>query len=259
MNMHTGTQDDNYDPMPPSDELRAGEYVLGVLDAQARRDVQSRMTTDPAFTGMVHAWEERLAPLLDEATTAQPAPHVWPRIRTQLGWAPVEGARPTGVWNSAAFWRTTTVLAMAASVAAIVIGLQQRQALSPAPAPVAVQAPATEEQAAKPVTVLAGADGATAWIATINAARDKVLMVPVPRPLDASGRVDELWIIPAGQAPVSLGFVSNEKAHTIAIPAAIRRAVAIGATLAITLEPQAGMPHAAPSGPVVAKGDIRQI
>lgn len=256
--MHNDTREDSFDPMPPSDELRAGEYVLGVLDAQARHDVQARMAGEPVFARLVHAWEDRLAPLLNEATSTQPASHVWPRIRTQLGWAPMEGARATGAWNSVAFWRATTALAAAASVAAIVIGLQQRPALSPT-TPVAVQPPVAEEQAAKPVTVLAGADGATAWIATIDATRDKVLMVPVPRPADASGRVDELWIIPAGQAPVSLGFVSNEKAHTIAIPAAIRRAVAIGATLAITLEPQAGMPHAAPSGPIVAKGDIRQI
>lgn len=257
--MHNDIRDDSHDPMPPSDDLRAGEYVLGVLDEQARRDAQERMATDPAFARLVHAWEERLAPLLNEATTTQPGSHVWPRIRTQLGWAPVEGSRKTGVWNSVAFWRATTALAAVASVAAIVIGLQQRHALAPTTIPVAVQQPVAEEQAAKPVTVLAGSDGATAWIATINPTRDKVLMVPVPRPADASGRVDELWVIPAGQAPVSLGFVSNEKAHTIAIPASIRRAVAIGATLAITLEPKAGMPHAAPSGPLIAKGDIRQI
>ena len=71
--------------------------------------------------------------------------------------------------------------------------------------------------------------------------------------------VNELGIIPAGAAPVSLGFVSIEKAHTITVPAALQQELAVGATLAITLEPQAGMPHAAPSGPVVAKGNIRTI
>jgi anti-sigma-K factor RskA len=84
-------------------------------------------------------------------------------------------------------------------------------------------------------------------------------MVPVPTPADASGLVHELWLIPAGKAPLSLGFVSGEKAHTIAVPQALRRELAVGATLAVTLEPSAGMPHAAPSGPVVAKGGIQQI
>jgi anti-sigma-K factor RskA len=81
----------------------------------------------------------------------------------------------------------------------------------------------------------------------------------VPTALDVSGLVDELWIIPPGQAPYSLGFVSNEKSHTVEVPAAIRRALAVGATLAITLEPHEGMPHAAPSGKVIAKGDIAAI
>jgi len=35
--------------------------------------------------------------------------------------------------------------------------------------------------------------------------------------------------------------------------------VEAGATLAVTLEPKAGMPHAAPSGPIVAKGNIASI
>jgi len=43
------------------------------------------------------------------------------------------------------------------------------------------------------------------------------------------------------------------------VPEPLRRELAVGATLAITLEPSVGMPHAAPSGPVVAKGGIRQI
>jgi anti-sigma-K factor RskA len=58
---------------------------------------------------------------------------------------------------------------------------------------------------------------------------------------------------------LSLGFVSGDRAHTIAVPAKLRTAIAVGATLAITLEPQAGIPHAAPSGPIVAKGGIQQL
>jgi anti-sigma-K factor RskA len=156
------------------------------------------------------------------------------------------------LWNNVAFWRAATALAAAAGFAAIVIGLQPQK--PPAPLP-----PVAEEQAAKPVTVLAHDDGSTGWLASIDLARGKVLMVPVPTPADASGRVNELWLIPAGKAPLSLGFVSGEKAHTIAVPERLRRDLAVGATLAVTLEPSVGMPHAAPSGPVVAKGGIRQI
>lgn len=243
--------DDRFDDTSPGDDVRAGEYVLGVLDAGARRQAQARIANEPAFAHLVQAWDARLAPWLLRVEPIAASAHVWPRIRTQLGWPSVAAARP-GLWNNVAFWRAATALAAAAGIAAIVIGLHPPQPLPPAP-------PVAEEQAAKPVTVLAHDDGSTGWIASIDLPHGKVLMVPVPAPADASGRVHELWIIPSGKAPLSLGFVSGEKAHTIAVPETLRRELAVGATLAITLEPSAGMPHAAPSGPVVAKGGIRQI
>jgi len=249
--------DPSVDQIPPSDELLAGEYVLGVLDADQRWQVQSRILAEPRFASLVDAWEARLEPWLLRFDAAEPSPHVWPRIRTGLGWSSVQGARG-GLWNSVGFWRAATGLAMAAGVLAFVIGLRQSETVAPSPA-VTGQVATSGEQAAKPVVVLARDNGAAGWLASIDAVHSKILMVPVPSALDASGLVNELWLIPPGQAPYSLGFVSNEKSHTVDVPAAIRRALAVGATLAITLEPQAGMPHAAPSGPIVAKGNIAAI
>jgi anti-sigma-K factor RskA len=54
-----------------------------------------------------------------------------------------------------------------------------------------------------------------------------------------------------------LGAVSINKAHTVEVPSDSRAAlVAQGSVLAITLEPAAGIPHPAPSGPIIAKGAI---
>lgn len=258
MNMPHDRLDDESGAPPPSDEVRAGEYVLGVLDAREREEAQARIGRDPVFARLVQRWEEHFAPWLQRIEPVAPGAHVWPRIRTRLGWAPVQGAKP-GLWNSVGFWRAAAGLAAAAGVAALVFGLRPPAPVQ-LPPPIVVQPPPQgEEQAARPVTVLARDDGSTGWIATLDATRSKVLMVPVPSAADAAGRVNELWIIPTGGAPISLGFVSNEKAHSIRIPAAIRRAVAVGSVFAVTLEPQAGMPHAAPTGPIVAKGGIQQI
>ena len=248
--------------LPPSDDVRAGEYVLGVLDARSRLQAQARMASEPVFASLVQQWEHRFAAWMTRAEPVVPSPHVWLRIRNDLGWPAVASSRP-GLWNSVGFWRATTTLAAAASVAAIVFGLRGPAPTSPpvpVPKPVVVQVtPQTEEAVARPVTVLAADDGATGWIATIDASNGKVLMVPVPRPNDASGKINELWVIPAGQAPISLGFVSNEKAHSIDVPAAVRTALVAGSTLAITLEPEQGLPHAAPTGPIVAAGAIVSI
>ena len=250
--------------LPPidDDDLLAGEYVLGVLDADARREAQRRIGADRDFAARVARWDAHFSPWLLRVDAVEPGAHVWPRIRTALGWSSVEGTRK-GLWDNAAFWRGTTALAVAASVFAVAIGVWRTpEPVAPVP-PVVVQvptpAPATEEAAALPVTVLATDDGNTGWIARVAPDRSKVLMVPTPRPVDAGGKVNELWIIASGEAPKSLGFVSNDKAHSIDIPATLRDAVAAGAVFAVTLEPEQGLPHAAPSGPIVAKGEILAI
>jgi anti-sigma-K factor RskA len=253
------------DSLPPSDDVYAGEYVLGVLDPKARMQAQSRIASDPNFADLVEQWEQRFSAWMTRADPVAPSSHVWPRIRTELGWTAV-ASTPKGLWNSVEFWRGATALAAAASVAAIVFGLRGPTPAALPPTQVVVQHPLppqiptqTEETGARPVTVLTADDGSTGWIASVDIGKGKVHMVPVPRPADASGKVDELWIIPSGQAPISLGFVSNDKAHSIEVPTAVRVALIAGSTLAVTLESQQGMPHAAPAGPIVAKGAIVTI
>jgi len=70
------------------------------------------------------------------------------------------------------------------------------------------------------------------------------------------GRARELWIIPAGEKPISLGMVEGEgtQRHQVAMPMA--RYFAAGATIAVTDEPAGKPPHGDPTGPVLAKGDL---
>lgn len=249
--------------IPGDEDLLAAELVLGLLDTTAHVAARARAEADPEFAGRVRDWEARFAPWLLQIEAVAPGAQAWLRLRTRLGWSPVDGARPKRLWDNVGLWRAATGLASAATLAALLVGRQI--APEPAPSPVAVQPPVptqpatTTEAAARNVMVLARDDGSVGWLASFDAAHDKVLMVPVPRGAESDGRVNELWLIPAGQAPISLGFVSNEKAHSVAIPEPVQRLLAVGGTLAITLEPQAGIPHAAPSGPVVAKGGIQQI
>ncbi|MGH8079451.1 MAG: anti-sigma factor, partial [Lysobacter sp.] len=106
------------DGEPPSADVHAGEYVLGVLDARERRLAEARIETEPAFARLVADWERRFAALIAEIDPAAVPAHIWPRLRTRLGWSPVEGAAPRGVWNSVGFWRATAALAAALAVVA---------------------------------------------------------------------------------------------------------------------------------------------
>jgi anti-sigma-K factor RskA len=263
-------QQENMDGQePPSADILAGEYVLGVLGADQRREAQRRIDSDPGFSRLVVDWEHRLAPLIDTHGTAEVPAHLWPRIRTRLGWAAIDTAQAParqGLWQSAGFWRAATSLAAAAALAAIVIGpVGLFRGEDPAgPGPVTVEPapptppgpPVEDPGAPKPVTTLAHEDGSPGWLASVDTAKGTVLMVPVPTSADAQGRVPELWLIPPGESPKSLGIVSIDRSHTVKVPDALRDALAKGALLAVTLEPDGGAPGGVPSGPIIAKGDI---
>ena len=246
-------------PGPTDDAILAGEYVLGVLDAGARRQAQARIAAEPAFARLVQQWEHRFAPWLDELPPLPVPAHLWPQLRRRLGWAAVEPAR-RGLWDNTGFWRGFAGLAAAAAIAAFFVGRAPVPvAPLPAPTPVVVTPPPVEADVAKPVVTLAKDDGSPGWLASVDPVKGTVLMVPVPAPADAQGRAPELWIIPAGGPPVSLGLVSNDRSHTVTVPAELHEQLAVGSLLAITLEPPEGAPHAGPTGPVVAKGEILQL
>jgi anti-sigma-K factor RskA len=240
---------------PLSDDLLAGEFVLGVLDVAQRRDLQTRVDSDRAFAERVANWEQRLAPWLADIEPVEAPAQVWARICLRLGWS--DSQRATGgLWQSLGFWRTATVLSTVVAVAAIVWTAQIARTRAPQQPPVARGD--QEESGAKAVTPLDHDDGTPGWLASIDRARGTVLMVPVPAPPDPQGRVPELWLIPAGKAPRSLGLVSINESHTVEVPADVRAALIAGSVLAITLEPAAGVPHAAPTGPIIAKGSIQE-
>lgn len=248
------------DGQPPSADQLAGEYVLGVLDAAERGEAEQRIGADPGFARLVTQWEQRLAPLLEEVGSAPLPAHVWLRVRRELGWATFDAAPAAKPWKRTGFWQGATALAAALALVAV---LTRPVPEAPLPTPVATTpSPAATpepEQATRPVTPLLHDDGRAGWLASVDATLGKVLMVPVPSAPDPQGRAPELWLIPAGGAPLSLGLVSNDRAHTVDVPAALRAALVNGSVLAITLEPAGGAPHPAPSGPVVAKGDIANL
>lgn len=240
-------RDHQPDQEPPSAEVRAGEYVLGVLDEDTRAQTRQRARSDPAFGRLVAQWERRLNLLAQELPAAPVSPALWRGVRVRLGW---DQARASPWWDRVGLWQGLTAAAVVAALALFWVDRAPRPSAPPI---------AQEEEAARPVTPLTRDDGQPGWLASVDKRAGKVLMVPIPSPADAQGRVGELWIIAKGEAPRSLGFVSNEKAHSVAVPAALLSKLVVGSTFAVTLEPAQGMPHAAPSGPILAKGEIGAI
>lgn len=63
----------------------AAEYALGTLDADERALVETMMSVDHGFKGMVEAWDQKLAPLYQMVAPIEPPAHVWEKIKAEAG------------------------------------------------------------------------------------------------------------------------------------------------------------------------------
>lgn len=227
--------------LTPEQDLLAAELALGLIEGDDRAQALRLALSNAEFAVAVERWRSRVDPLADDFRDVTP-PDLWPAIEARLaardGQASVRQLR---------FWRWTTAgaSAVAASLAAALLFL-------PGPPPLTiVRAP---EQMA--VAQLGGTAGAL-LAANYDPGEGMLRIRAVEMP--QSDLAPELWVIPADGVPRSLGLVDARGTTRMTIPVNLRGMVVDGATLAITMEPASGAPHAAPSGPPVAAGKISKI
>lgn len=226
----------------PDREALAAELALGLLDGQVRADALRLRLGDPAFAAMVARWEARFSPLYESYAAVEPG-DVWGRIAARLGDVPVD--KIASIEARLRRWRTGALLSGAVSAALALLLLVQP---APTPQPAVPQlAVARIESAAEGMVVLARYDR-TSGVMRLRIAG-----------IDPSALAPELWVIPAGGDPVSLGQIGRDGAAEIALPTPHRPLLQDGATLAITMEPVSATPHAAPSSAPVATGKIITI
>ena len=109
----------------------AGEYVLGTLNAEERLAVETRRLQDAALEAAIHDWTQRMAPLQEEVSSAEPDPHLFDRIQARLD--QLEGQGGTGgdrnggtvlsLQKHVSRWRSATLVtgAIAASLFAYIL------------------------------------------------------------------------------------------------------------------------------------------
>ncbi|NUS38160.1 MAG: hypothetical protein HOQ02_03945 [Lysobacter sp.] len=248
------------DRIEDGEDLQAAEYVLGLLDAHARREAEARLRADATFAADVARWEASFAPWLAAVPPESVPASVWPRVRSLL-WShelPQRAAAPAQeratLWQNLTFWRGLAVggvAAAAASLAIAFIALRQAPVATQAP-PRIVVAPPPQPAGAPMAVALRHDDGSIAYTASLAADGTLVLT-----PVQATGdpRAPELWLIPPGDRPHSLGMLPRDRAMAVRVPVALRAAARDG-LFAISMEPPGSGPHEAPTGPVVAKGSM---
>jgi len=241
------------DPIAPEDEGRvlAAEYVLGVLGAEERRQVETRMAEEASFAREVAEWEERLGGMAAYAMPAAPPAQIWPRIEAALGGPPLTADRrivqPTSIWQSLAFWRglgiASSGVAAACVAALLYVGLTPTQAPPRGP----LLATLTGLKTKQPN-----------FVATIGTDGTSLTIIPAAL-LTADKRSMELWLIPDGGKPASLGLIAAGQPVRINIPPELLPHLGGGATLAVSLEPPGGSPTGQPTGEVIAHGNLTRL
>jgi anti-sigma-K factor RskA len=109
-------------------ELRdrlAAEYALGTLRGPARRRFERLLSDNAQLRDLAEDWELRLNLLAESAPAVAPSVHIWEGIDERIGpaSAPVRDSLLHRLWDSLGFWRATSLLAAAATAAAVYVAL----------------------------------------------------------------------------------------------------------------------------------------
>jgi anti-sigma-K factor RskA len=213
----------------------AADYAIGLMPAAARRRFDALLLEDAALRVELGHWQDALASLTG-AVPERPVPaHVWEgikaRIEPQVLHLPAK--RP--------FWKSIRVLAAAcAVVVAVLVGVLYQRDLG-------VEYNAT----------LLAANQQPAL--QIKAFGDHLQVEPLTLAAIEPTRALELWVIPTGGKPISLGLVPVAGKGRIPLSTEQQALLKAPVTLAVSLEPQGGSPTGQPTGPVLYQGQLASL
>lgn len=229
--------------IPPEEfDLLAAELALGLLEGEDRVRALRLRLSDRSFRMAVSAWQDRLAPMLAEVPDAKPGPDLWPRVAALL-----EDRAPNGVVRKLRAWRLGALAAsaMAAGLALLLLFAPLRAPRPPHPVG-AVAIAQLLDKSGKPLLLaqLGGENG-----------KLKVQALNLPE----GERVPELWVIPPGGTPHSLGLIGRSGTTDLAADARSRALLQPGSVIAVTLEPADGAPHRAPTGEILGSAPLSTL
>lgn len=217
---------------PPLLDRLAAEYVLGTLRGAARARLERWRASSPALEQRCVYWEERLLPLLRGTRPVQPPAQLWRGIQQRLN-LPVTASR-------APPWRN---FALAASVLLVLAvgALFHWRSVTPG--------------SRMEVASIATPTGTVLWQVEILGREGQARRLDVQAAAGAArpaGHDYELWALPKGGKPVSLGLLPYATAAAARpLTAVQQQALAGAAQLAVSIEPQGGSPTGQPTGAVL--------
>lgn len=222
------------------DAIYAGEYVLGVLGAEERAQVEARIASDEVFAAYVQAWVQRLTPLAEEVSDVTPSRALKKRIALEL-FGDDAKRNNQKLRSSVSFWRLATS-AMTALALTAIAALFMLSSFSPS-------------RGTAYIATLLPADSTPILTAAVDKDFDYIQIRGAL--IEAAGdQAAELWLIPEDGTPRSLGLISTRGDSAVAVQEPLRALFKAGAILAVSIEPTGGSPTGAPTGPVVGLGAL---
>ncbi|MBU1361795.1 MAG: anti-sigma factor [Gammaproteobacteria bacterium] len=236
-------------------ELLAASHALGTLRGAARRRFEAIAREQASVRAAALVWQGRLASMAELQPAELPDAAVWTRIRNLIEAeqqdaalarqraAPPSAAGATGGgWlRSLALWRSAAAIGAVATLAAVVVGVNLKDQLQNAPA-------------VRYVAVLSDDASKASLLVTFDPKHNQLVLQRVGDYRVGEDKSLQLWALPPGSAPRSLGVLSDAQALKLAASEAQVRSVP---ALAVSLEPRGGVPsERGPTGPVLFKGPL---
>jgi anti-sigma-K factor RskA len=219
----------------------AGEYVLGLLEGEAKMAAERRVTSDADFAREVEAWRSRLTAFDDTVEPRTASDTLWSRIESGLAGSAAQGSETQSLWSR--FWNNLPALRVATlgtTFAALLLAVGLGFAIR-----------AANQQ---PVMVAVLVDGGRTGAVVHAFADGRVVLLPLMQIDVPAGRAIEVWTLPSRErGPVSVGLMN--RAQTLQLSLKDLPPPKPDQLFELTLEPATGSPTGRPTGPILFKGN----
>lgn len=262
-------------------EQLAASHALGTLRGGARRRFEALARDSVTIRTQALLWQERLASLTELQPSEAPSANVWKRIanavenerqKSRAAALAPKAPAPRGV---SAWWRGAAAAGALATVAGLVVGVQQHRQLGEQASQLAQTSRQNAELAqarealaqqntellaqlkAQPdiayVAVLADGKFNASMLVTFDARQQALVLKRVGAYQEAADKSLQLWALPESGGPTSLGVLDGQaQMRLVANDQQVRATPA----LAISLEPKGGVREGGPTGPVLFSGRV---
>lgn len=221
------------------DDMIAAEFSLGLLTGDAQTQATRRWRTEPSFAGLVEDWDIHFSQMLEDIAPVTPPKGLFRKITNEA-----YPDSPKGIWQQLGI--LPAFLGAAAAALVLVLALQFGGLMNQSGPTPTLTAELASEDSSLIVAAAFVEDSGTLFVEWEVGER-------IP------GRDVELWLIAGSDAPVSLGVLNKGTPLTeIDVPEDLRARLA-GSVLAVSDEPLGGSPTGAPTGAVLAVGEIATL